>query len=732
MNKTEFKNLIEECIREVNEERDIVYLTDNEVAFILKESYVPLTKRDRLLQEGKKKMSLAEAEALLRREFEEQVDFVESYRLFKEAALRGPGGRFIKKTPSPEATSGSSAQTYTVNVDASAGGETPKGKGNRKRRRRRRPKTGDEQPSGRGGRGRPKPGDEQPKDDKKNSPARAATAKQVVNVGVKVTIKAAIQNNPEEMAKLLKKLEDLEARGIRMEEALKKLLDSPQVKKEKDEVIPDIANTPPAPVKPDAVPGTKPGGFFSRMVNFVKDNKTTILGTLGTIAAIGGAAALSSTGLGAMLAPVLSSKTVRNAVMGGASGLVGGTISAKMKGGSWKDSLKQGLKTGAKAAAGGALIGLGQDAFGGGGGGGVINRATSPDLGWSGDDTGGGDTGDEDLSHTRGELEPSNRDNLDTVSTGAANAGGVTLTPAGQAMAGDAPDAGEDDEFGEDDELASMQAASSPSGNPSDAEQFPDDTDSGMVAGGGEEPLSNEPDAGEDDELASLQASSRPPGGDTNDDDDVKFGDEPGDLGAGSPPDDYEERYNKSQETAREDEEGVDTTPAGGSTDAASAAGGNTGAASAAGNETPVATGEIGADSENYGKLTTPAEKLGFAEDAAEKARERGDAENERFWQSYAEEERANLTGGAGGAGGAAAASPAAAASAEPKMKENPDIYEDPRVDTKSNLRYADAEGNRYAEPGDGRTDTRKIRKEQYARLFVPDSTNPNVMKLKR
>ena len=650
MNKTEFKNLIEECIREVNEERDRVYLTDNEVAFILKESYVP-AKRDRLLQEGKKKMSYAEAEAMLREEFEQQVDFVESHRLFKEAALRGPGGRFAKKTPPPETTTGSSATTYTTNVDASAGGKTPKGKKGKPAKGgggRRGKNTPAPAPTGKGARkGRMDLTGGNAK--KRNSPARKKTAQQVGQLTVKLAIDNFAKKNPKELAALLKRLKALEAQGTRIEDSLKKLLDSPKVKKAKEKIVPEIAETPPAPIKPGQVPGAAPGGFFSRMVNFVKDNKGTILGTLGTIAAIGGAAALSSTGLGAMLAPALSSKTVRNALMGGAFGMIGGTIRGKMKGDSWKDSLKQGLKTGAKSMVGGALVGLGQDALGG-------------------------------------------------------------------MFSGGAPV----------DHTSQYNYADSGT-NPGDAEQFPDDTDSGMVAGGGEEPLSNEPDAGEDDELASMQASSNPPGGDTNDDDDVKFGDSTGDFGAGSPPDDYEERYNKSQETAIEDEEGVDTTPAGGNTDAASAAG----------NEAPVATGEIGTDSENYGKLTTPAEKLGFAEDAAEKARERGDAENERFWQSYAEEERANLTGGAGGAGGAdgAAASPAAspaAASAEPKMKDNPDIYEDPRADTKSNLRYADAEGNRYAEPGDDRTDTRKIRKEEYDRLFVSDSNNPNVMKLKR
>jgi hypothetical protein len=81
-------------------------------------------------------------------------------------------------------------------------------------------------------------------------------------------------------------------------------------------------------------------------------------------------------------------------------------------------------------------------------------------------------------------------------------------------------------------------------------------------------------------------------------------------------------------------------------------------------------------------------------------------------------------------------------------MKENPDIYEDPRVGTKSNLRYADAEGNRYAEPGAGRTDTRaagnsapRYRKpgdgmfggmRESEKMFVVDSKNPNVMRLKR
>jgi hypothetical protein len=391
MNKTEFKNLIEECIREVNEERDRVYLTDNEVAFILKENYVP-AKRDRLLQEGKKKMSYAEAEAMLREEFEQQVDFVESHRLFKEAALRGPGGRFAKKTPPPETTTGSSATTYTTNVDASAGGKTPKGKKGKPAKGgggRRGKNTPAPAPTGKGGRkGRMDLTGGNAK--KRNSPARKKTAQQVGQLTVKLAIDNFAKKNPKELAALLKRLKALEAQGTRIEDSLKKLLDSPKVKKAKEKIVPEIAETPPAPIKPGQVPGAAPGGFFSRMVNFVKDNKGTILGTLGTIAAIGGAAALSSTGLGAMLAPALSSKTVRNALMGGAFGMIGGTIRGKMKGDSWKDSLKQGLKTGAKAMAGGALVGLGQDALGGmfsgGDSSGVTNRATSPDLGWSGDD----------------------------------------------------------------------------------------------------------------------------------------------------------------------------------------------------------------------------------------------------------------------------------------------------------------------------------------------------------
>jgi hypothetical protein len=434
MNKTEFKNLIEECIREVNEERDRVYLTDNEVAFILKENYVP-AKRDRLLQEGKKKMSYAEAEAMLREEFEQQVDFVESHRLFKEAALRGPGGRFAKKTPPPETTTGSSATTYTTNVDASAGGKTPKGKKGKPAKGgggRRGKNTPAPAPTGKGGRkGRMDLTGGNAK--KRNSPARKKTAQQVGQLTVKLAIDNFAKKNPKELAALLKRLKALEAQGTRIEDSLKKLLDSPKVKKAKEKIVPEIAETPPAPIKPGQVPGATPGGFFSRMVNFVKDNKGTILGTLGTIAAIGGAAALSSTGLGAMLAPALSSKTVRNALMGGAFGMIGGTIRGKMKGDSWKDSLKQGLKTGAKAMAGGALVGLGQDALGG-------------------------------------------------------------------MFSGGAPV----------DHTSQYNYADSGT-NPGDAEQFPDDTDSGMVAGGGEEPPSNEPDAGEDDELASLQATSGGP-----------------------------------------------------------------------------------------------------------------------------------------------------------------------------------------------------------------------------
>ena len=674
MKKSELKEMIADVINEVRQEQHPlpeIELTEAEIDGVLTENAPPFIS-DRVLAEST--MTLQEMEDSLRRDFEADAALLDEYMLFKEErqlsmtpnAIRKRNARLAAKAGAGKTTTGSGATTTTV--DVSGNRETPKATPPKKSRKK--------------GGAEPEP-ESKETPEKKGKPSKAA-ATAVAQQTVNVVINDMAKDNPKELAKLYKKLQAMEKRGKKMEEMLAELIASSKVQQAKKQVTPEITTTPPAPV-PSGGPA-KPGGLFSRIKNFVKDNKVGILVGLGTIAAVAGAAALAPAGIGSMIATAMASKTVRNAVIAGAGGLVGGTIAKKASGASWKDSIKSGLKTGLKAAAGGAVVGLGQD---------IADKFM-----------GGAPVGD------------------------AARAASAGSTSTDSAFTGP----GSGDNSNPDDYKTGDSAFNVGSGgNPSDAEQFPDDTDSGMVAGGGEEPRSNEPDAGEDDELASMQASRNAPlsprgePGDTNDDDDVQFGDKPNNLGAGSPPDDYEERYKKDQETAREDEEGVDTTPAGGNTDAETVAGTETGAASAAGNETPVATGEIGTDSENYGKLTTPAEKLGFAEDAAEKARERGDAENERFWQSYAEEERANLTGGSAGA-----ASPAAAASAEPKMKENPDIYEDPRVDTKSNLRYADAEGNRYAEPGDGRTDTRKVRKEQYARLFVSDSKNPNVMKLKR
>lgn len=680
MKKSELKEMIADVINEVRQEQHPlpeIELTEAEIDAVLTENARPF-KPNRMLAEST--MTLQEMEDSLRRDFEADAALLDEYMSFKEArqlsmtpnAIRKRNARLAAKSGAEKTTTGSGATTTTV--DVSGNRETPKATPPKKSRK----KGGTEPEAGK-------------TPEKKGKPSKAA-AKAVAEATVTVVINDMARDNPKELAKLYKKLQAMEKQGKKMEEMLAQLMASSKVQQAKNQVTPEITTTPPAPVPPDGP--AKPGGLFSRIKNFVKDNKVGLLVGLGTIAAVAGAAALAPAGIGSMIASAMASKTVRNAVIAGAGGFVGGAVAKKAQGGSWKDSVKSGLKTGLKAAAGGAVVGLGQDIadkFMGGAPVGDAARAASA-----------GSTATDSAFTGPGSGDNSNPADYETGSGGGDSAFNVGS-----------------------------------SGNPSDPEQFPDDTDSGMVAGGGEEPLSNEPSAGEDDELASMQASRNAPlsprgePGDTNDDDDVQFGDKPNNLGAGSTQDAYNDAYERSQETAREDEEGVDTTPAGGNTGAETVAGTETGAASAAGNETPVATGEIGTDSENYGKLTTPAEKLGFAEDAAEKARERGDAENERFWQSYAEEERANLTGGAGGAA-SPAAEPAAAASAEPKMKENPDIYEDPRVGTKSNLRYADAEGNRYAEPGDGRTDTRKVRKEQYARLFVSDSKNPNVMRLMR
>jgi len=168
--------------------------------------------------------------------------------------------------------------------------------------------------------------------------------------------------------------------------------------------------------------------------------------------------------------------------------------------------------------------------------------------------------------------------------------------------------------------------------------------------------------------------------------------------------DDYASKYAATDAASAEDAEGVDmstnpppTAADGGGTDTAA---GNTPAAAATAAKTPEP--ELSPD-EAKSKLRDYYKTQGFDDDMAGKM--------------------------AGIDNTSSATAPEATPTTAAQQATGDE--EDNTLDKKGHLRYQDQTGN-YSTPGKGRVDTRAVRTEQSEPLFVTDSRNPNILKLKR
>lgn len=508
MNKEDLKNLIAECVQEVNEERNMVRLTDDEADFVLMEDFKKdMLHEQSLLSEGidseegedeVPELTEEQSLAILREAFDSDVQMLEEYRLFKENFMTEAGKGEGNKASNQVAQAAIKAVMEQMAKDPKQAEALKKlTKMNMQSRTKALVKM-------------------------LQAPAVKASATKVTTVAAKKIAKT----NPQAAINIINKVKVVvkvggrggagggKKRGGGKAPKPEEKPTTPTPKPDEKPTAPKPGEAPkpgatpapgetspkaPKPGEPPVLPPTPPKakiGFFKTIGQWISKNPVKAVLGLGAILAIGTVAAMNPVATAAIAAKIIGSGTFKGALFGGASGMIGGTVGGVATGKSFKDSLAQGVKTGLKGAVGGAALGLASDVMGSGGGGGRggDSSGSSTKSGAAGNNVQSRDADDFGADDST----PSSREEIPTPEP---DRDSVTQE--------ELPRSGEEKSPSEDDELDSLQQVQ----KNADARTR---ADADLKAGEDEElnqPTSSAEDdlkAGEEEELGGAEKTSNP------------------------------------------------------------------------------------------------------------------------------------------------------------------------------------------------------------------------------